>query len=79
MTVLHFAPLPAVKVAPAPNDPEFHNLEDVEPIPFFPDDLPDLDMKAGGWEKDEIRTALIVARRQLHVDTSTLADSLSNV
>jgi len=50
-----------------------------QPIAFFPDDLPDLDMTAGGWEKDEIRTALIVARRHLHLDSSTLVGSLSNV
>lgn len=79
MTILHFAPLPTAQVSPAPNDPEFHDLENVEPIPFFPDDLPDLDMTAGGWEKDDMRTAIITARRQLHLDNSTLVGSLSNV
>lgn len=36
-----------------------------EPIPFWPADLPVLDMSAGGWSKREMRTAIIAARRHL--------------
>lgn len=75
-------PLPIKWVEPPIEwqDPPTSETSDADqPIPFFPDDLPDLDMKAGGWEKDDMRTAIITARRQLHVDTNTLADPLSNV
>lgn len=55
---------------PEPRRPEDleEDLEWIEPIAFFPDDLPTLDTNSFGWTPEEMQDAVRLANHWLHTE-----------
>lgn len=62
-----FKDLPPASGWQAPAQPVDYEFGSVEPIPFYPSDLPVLDWTDGGfdWQQDELNEACRLARLSL--------------